>query len=130
MESIYTGKGNPGPLDKRQRGQQMELLARHYLENAKLIWIASNSRFRQGEIDLIMLDGDCLVFIEVRYRQHQQFGGAVASVDWRKRQRLLQAAAYWLAERQQSLETTCCRFDIVAITGNQIQWLKNAFNAD
>lgn len=77
-----------------------------------------------------MRDGDAWVFVEVRFRRNDLFGGAAASITPRKQQRLHLAAAVWLAQRGASFATTSCRFDVVAITGNQLEWLPNAFNTD
>lgn len=76
-----------------------------------------------------MRDRQTWVFVEVRYRRNADFGDAAASVTRRKQQRLLHAAAVWLAQRGASFETADCRFDVVAMTGDQINWLPNAFNA-
>jgi len=77
-----------------------------------------------------MREGKTWVFVEVRYRRTAAFGGAAASVTYSKQQRLLRAAAYWLAARGASFATSSCRFDVIAITGEQLEWLPNAFNAD
>lgn len=108
-------------------GGQYEQLARHYLERAGLAFIAANVAFRGGELDLIMRDGATWVFVEVRYRRNSMFGGAAASVTRQKQQHVLRAAALWLSHQGQSIETADCRFDVIAITGTQVEWLANAF---
>ncbi|AJR00711.1 MULTISPECIES: YraN family protein [Hafnia] len=115
--------------NRRQIGAQYELLARQYLERAGLRFYAANVTLRGGELDLIMCDGDIWVFVEVRYRKSSLYGDAAASVSYTKQRRLLRSAAIWLAERGGSFETTDCRFDVLAITGSQLQWLPNAFTA-
>ncbi len=90
----------------------------------------ANVAVRGGELDLIMRDGTTWVFVEVRYRRNDAFGGAAASVTFRKQQRLLHAAAVWLAGRGASFDTSSCRFDVLAITGSQLEWIPNAFNTD
>ena len=89
-------------------------------------------RFRSpfGEIDLIMKDGQTIVFVEVRYRQSSRFGGAAASVTLAKQQKFVPTAHLWLARHNGSFDTVDCRFDVVAFTGNAIDWLKNAFGED
>jgi len=77
-----------------------------------------------------MRDGQAWVFVEVRYRRNDTFGGAAASVTYSKQQRLLQATAVWLVGRGASFETSPCYFDVMAITGIQVAWIPNAFNAD
>ena len=85
------------------------------------------ARERGGEIDLIMRDGAVTVFVEVRYRRSASYGDAASSVTQKKQQRLLQAARLWLSRQNGSFDTVDCRFDVVAFTGNDIQWLRNAF---
>jgi putative endonuclease len=111
-------------------GAGYEQQARRLLENAGLTFVAANVRYRAGEIDLIMRDRMTWVFVEVRYRRNALFGGAAASVTRSKQQKLLRAAALWLRSRNSALETTDCRFDVVAITGTQVDWLPNAFTAE
>jgi putative endonuclease len=121
------------PVSRRQIGAQYEKQARDYLERAGLVFIAANVRFDIGELDLIMRDArnkGQLVFVEVRYRHSAHFGYAQQTVDLRKQQKLRRAAARWLAQQGKSLETTNCRFDVLAITGNQLEWLENAFGAE
>jgi putative endonuclease len=85
----------------------------------------SNFRCRFGEIDLIMHDGATLVFVEVRLRSNQKFGGAAASVTSAKQGRITRAAQIYL--QQQSREMAC-RFDVVLLDGERnIEWIKNAF---
>lgn len=117
-------------LSRCQIGAQYELLARRYLERAGLHFHAANISVRGGELDLIMRDGSTWVFIEVRYRANDKYGDAAATINYRKRQRLLHSAACWLAQQGDSLHDTDCRFDVLAITGRQIQWLHNAITAE
>ncbi|MGP6380038.1 YraN family protein [Yersinia bercovieri] len=117
-------------MSQRDTGAHYEQQARRHLERAGLIFQAANVSYQSGEIDLIMRDGPTWVFVEVRFRRNALFGGAAASVTYRKQQRLLRAAAIWLAQRDASFATTPCRFDVFAITGSQLEWLPNAFNAD
>lgn len=107
-----------------------ELLARRHLERAGLTFYVANVALRGGELDLIMRDGQTWVFVEVRYRRNDTFSGAAASVTYRKQQRLLHAAAVWLAGRGASFDTSSCRFNVMAITGSQLAWIPNAFNTD
>jgi len=114
----------------RACGDKYEAFARRYLERAGLIFVAANVACRAGEIDLIMRDQQTWVFVEVRYRRNADFGGAAASVTVQKQQRLLRAASFWLAGKNASFDTSSCRFDVFAITGSQIEWLRDAFNAE
>ena len=82
---------------------------------------------RLGELDLIMRDDDHLVFVEVRYRSHAAWGGAAASVDARKQARLIRAAEQFL-QQHPALARLACRFDVVALDGEQPpDWLQGAF---
>ena len=99
-----------------------------FLKLQGLTFIERNARNRAGEIDLIMRNETGWIFVEVRFRKNCDYGDALLSVNWHKRRKLLAAARYWLAQRQESFETSPCRFDICAITGNQFEWIQNAFN--
>lgn len=129
MESVSSGTDRSGLLS-RQQGANCEQQARRLLEKSGLRFVAANVRYRSGEIDLIMRDKQTWVFVEVRYRRSAQFGGAAASVNRSKQHKLLRAAAQWLLERGQSFATAACRFDVVAMTGEQVEWLPNAFTAE
>ncbi|MEO7622671.1 MAG: YraN family protein [Gallionella sp.] len=112
-----------------QQGAQAEQLAAQYLQQQGLKLIMQNYRSRFGEIDLIMQDGIALVFIEVRMRRNADFGGAAASIDNRKQQRIIHTAQHYLANLAR---TPPCRFDVVLLgdaKGADLQWLKNAFEA-
>lgn len=106
-------------------GAAKEELARRYLETRGLRLVARNFRCRRGEIDLIMRDGDCLAFVEVRYRRSERFGTPAESVDPAKQRRILETARHYLQRHPTSL---ACRFDVLAITGiGCIEWLQDAF---
>jgi putative endonuclease len=110
-------------------GKYAEQLAETYLIQRGLKLLQRNYLCRGGEIDLIMTDNGTLVFVEVRYRKHQMFGGAAASIDRRKQQRLLLAARHYLQQNQAG--NRVCRFDVVAISPgtdgqNAVEWISNA----
>jgi putative endonuclease len=126
MAQVPTGANRRSQLSK-QTGDARGSRARRWLERHGLRFIAANARERGGEIDLIMRDGAVIVFVEVRYRRSASYGDAAASVTPQKQQRLLKAARLWLSRQNGSFDTVDCRFDVVAFTGNDIQWLKNAF---
>jgi len=109
------------------RGRAAEARARAYLERRGLAWVEGNYHCRGGEIDLIMRDGDTLVFVEVRYRRNGRFGGALASIDRRKQGRLLHAAAHYLQRRAVRAPA---RIDVVALDGDgHIEWIRNAIQS-
>ena len=110
-------------------GAQAESWALQYLQRHGLRLVAQNYRSRFGEIDLIMQDGAVLVFVEVRLRRNSRFGGAAASIDAAKQQRLILTAQQYLGSLAR---VPPCRFDVVLLeqaTGGDVQWLKNAFGA-
>jgi putative endonuclease len=112
-------------------GKHVEEQAREHLEQRGLRLLERNYRCKLGEIDLIMRDGDALVFVEVRYRKSARFGSAIETVTAKKQSRLLATARHYLQSNPMSIP---CRFDIVGITGQirsaQIEWIKDAFRSD
>ncbi|MFC1680570.1 YraN family protein [Pseudomonadota bacterium] len=91
--------------------------------------VESNYRCRFGEVDLIMQENECLVFVEVRFRASQRYGGALASVGRNKIARLRRTAQHYL-QRFDPAEHRPCRFDLVipdSSDGNGWVWIKNAF---
>ena len=108
-------------------GQAAELQALAYLTGRGLECVARNFRTRGGEIDLVMLDGAELVFVEVRRRTDARFGGGLESVDATKRRRLTVAAQRYLQIHEPDRP---CRFDVVALgAGDGVEWVRNAFEA-
>ncbi len=88
--------------------------------------VAAGPNARGGEVDLILREPDgTLVFVEVRARRSAAFGGAAASVSASKQRRLVFAAQHFL-RRYSALPP--CRFDVVAIDGESVQWLRGAFD--
>lgn len=116
-------------MDRRAEGEAREAQARDLLERAGLRTVQRNARYRVGELDLVMLDGDILVFVEVRYRREHDFGGALASVTAAKQRKLGRAAASYLAQHPQHARRAC-RFDVVAIGDAGTDWLRDAFRLD
>ncbi|CAH0275390.1 YraN family protein [Pseudomonas sp. PA-7-1E] len=116
-----------------QSGKDAELHALDYLQQQGLRLLAQNWLCKRGELDLVMLDGDTVVFVEVRYRKHAQWGGALASIDERKRQKLILAAQFFL-QKEHHWADRPCRFDVVAMESTpsgtaDLTWLKNAFDS-
>lgn len=107
------------------RGRAAEDQAADFLKAQGLTELQRNYRVRGGEIDLVMRDGQQLVFVEVRYRKSNSFGGAVASITAAKQTRLTLAAQHYLVRHDCRLP---CRFDVVAIDGtNAPHWIRDAF---
>lgn len=105
---------------KHLQKQGLTLEARNYR-------IGGGPRRPAGEIDLVMRDrAGVLVFVEVRQRAAGSHGGAAASIDAAKRARLIRAAQHYLLQLPR---LPPCRFDVVAIEGERIDWLQAAFDA-
>jgi len=115
----------------REIGSQTELFAEQYLIQQGLTTVDKNIHCRQGEIDLIMQDGDTFVFIEVKYRKSANFGGAIAAISVSKQKKIKHCAAFFLHKAQLNEYNTPCRFDVIALEGDinkpSVTWLKNAF---
>ncbi|KPK35194.1 MAG: hypothetical protein AMJ66_01935 [Betaproteobacteria bacterium SG8_40] len=106
-------------------GGEAEQLAFDYLRRHGLTAVERNYRCRFGEIDLIMRDGQTLVFVEVRMRASNAFGGAPESIDARKQRKLLATARHYMGAQGR---IPVCRFDVVLLNGDsRIQWIPNAF---
>ncbi len=112
------------------RGTQAETSALNFLLKFQLKHIQSNYRCRMGELDLIMLDKNTLVFVEVRYREKGRHGSAAESITPSKQKKLIRAALYFLQQNPR-YQPYNCRFDVIAIDQlrgkQQINWIKNAF---
>ncbi|WP_435234756.1 YraN family protein [Psychromonas sp. PT13] len=108
------------------KGVKAEKQALAFLKEQGLTLVCQNYFCRFGEIDLIMRDDDTLIFIEVRYRKNNDFGGALASITKAKQDKIIKTARHYLA--QLDFEPYC-RFDVIAID-QQMQtpeWIQNAF---
>lgn len=96
--------------------------------------VTRNYNCRVGELDLVMWDGETLVFIEVRYRKNRHYGSAVETVDYRKQRKLARTALHFLQTRHDS-RWPPCRFDVIGVdpadnqaTSLHFDWIKNAFD--
>lgn len=114
----------------KQKGDAAEDRALRHLQTQGLHLKQRNYRTPGrggGEIDLVMCDADgTLVFVEVRQRGSAQHGGALASVNVTKQRRIVFAAQHYLLKLR---HVPPCRFDVVAVEGDDLQWLKAAFDA-
>lgn len=117
----------------RARGDAVEAAALAHLQAHGLQLLARNAQARGGEIDLVMLDAATVVFVEVRYRASTAFGGGFASVDARKRRKLVHAAQVFLMQHPRHAQSAC-RFDVIDACGDpsapHMDWLRDAFRAD
>ena len=104
---------------------EYESAALEFLQKRGLVLVARNFRCRTGEIDLVMMDGDTLVFVEVRARASPEMGSAAESITPAKRRRILSAARYYLMKHDAQPD---CRFDAVLFEGkDEPEWIRGAF---
>lgn len=109
-------------------GDEAEHAAAVYLQHKGLVLIETRYRCRWGEIDLILKEGDTLVFTEVKLRRSKSFGGTAYSVDRRKQERIVATARHYLAGKKEMP----CRFDVVLLERlepPQLEWIRDAFSA-
>ena len=114
------------------RGRWAEALALEHLLEQGLTLRAQNYHARCGEVDLIMQDGDTIVFFEVRYRADNSYLDALETIDARKCARIIKTSLHYLQKHSDASKKTC-RFDVMIILGPAdnpvIRWIKNAFQA-
>lgn len=115
---------------RHQFGQASEAWAEEFLRAKGYRILARNLRTSLGELDLVAEDAGVLVFVEVKGRATEAFGGALLAVDRRKQAKLVRLASQYLAQRHWSDKP--CRFDVVLVQGQpsargQIEHLQNAF---
>lgn len=113
-------------MNKRETGADRETLAAEYLAARGMHVREQNFHSRQGEIDIIGYHNGYLVFVEVKYRRTEDCGSAAEAVDLRKQRRICRAADYY--RYLHHLGDDCpVRYDVVAIQGTEISWIRNAF---
>jgi putative endonuclease len=110
-----------------RRGQWAEDQACRWLRGQGLVLLERNSRFRGGEIDLVMREASLIVFVEVRYRSTLAYGGALQSLDSRKLTRIKHAASCYLQRAYGARSWPDCRFDVVLIQAATLTWIPGAF---
>jgi putative endonuclease len=119
--------------DRQLAGAAAEQAACEHLLAGGCQLLARNVGFRVGELDLVMREGQTVVFVEVRMRRDDRFGGALVSIDAAKRRKVARAAQAWLAAHPR-LAQSPCRFDVVAVgaeaEGSPCEWLRAAFTMD
>ncbi len=109
------------------RGQSAEQQAYEYLTTQGLKPVCRNFSCKQGELDLVMQDGETLAIIEVRFRKNDRFGSALESITAKKKARIIAATRHYLATHPADCPV---RFDVVAISPEQgLNWIKNAFQS-
>lgn len=113
-------------MNTRQKGKDKEQLAAEYLATQGMRLVERNFCYRQGEIDIIGYHGGYLVFVEVKYRTNRTKGTALEAVDDRKQRQICRAADYYRYIHKLG-ENTMVRYDVIAIQGEELQWIQNAF---
>ena len=113
--------------NKRQTGSAYEQLAAEYLKEKGCRILKMNYRNRFGEIDLIGKDGADLVFFEVKERKTGQAGSAAEAVTFSKQKKICAVSDTYRCLEKVSPDTQI-RYDVIAIDGNRIKWIKNAFD--
>lgn len=116
------------PVSPSDRGQAAESQALRYLLDQGLLLVARNFKAARGEIDLIMRDGETLVFLEVRARAATRFARAAETVGSVKQKRIVHTAQWFLSQRGWH-DRYACRFDVIAIDGDELSWIQAAFMA-
>ena len=110
----------------RKTGTWYEQKAAEYLKCQGLVILAHNYKCRFGEIDLIARDGRYVVFVEVKYRRNGSSGVSLEAVTPAKHRVISRVAQFYLTVKYNSVDVPC-RFDVVGIDGDRLQWKKNAF---
>lgn len=111
---------------KRAIGDEKERLAERFLSREGASVLERNFTGPKGEIDLILKHKDYVIFTEIRYRKNRSFGGAAASVSTAKQRKIIATAQHFL-QSQPQWQRSPCRFDVIAIDGDSINWIKDAF---
>lgn len=113
-------------------GTVVENAACDFLQQRAVQIVQRNFRCKLGEIDIVALEQQMLVFVEVRFRKNSAYGSAAESIDWRKQQKIVRTAERFL-QTNPAFNTHRCRFDVVAISNTiqapHIEWIKDAFHA-
>jgi len=115
---------------KQILGKEGERIAERYLKKKGYRLVERNYRCPVGELDLIALDRRVIVFVEVKTRTDDRFGGPLESVHWRKQQKMIKAAQFFLS--QQRLHQREARFDVIGISFVDrepvVEHIQNAFD--
>ena len=114
-----------------ERGAAAEAAAADFLQGQGLSVLARNLRCRAGELDLVCLHEGVIVIVEVRHRTTSAFGGALASVTWRKQRKLIRATEF-LRLSEPAWRARALRFDVIAVQGrpdgtHEMDWIRDAF---
>lgn len=111
-------------MNKRLKGDFYEQIAVDYIVSQGVEIVCRNYRCRMGEIDIIGYDGDTIVFFEVKYRKNAEYGTPFDAIDYRKQKKIVNVAKFYL---NCNPVNKYVRFDAIGITGDEVQWIKDAF---
>lgn len=114
-------------MNNRTLGSEWEEKAAAYLEARGMKILERNFRCRQGEIDLIGVQEEYLVFVEVKYRRNTGKGYASEAVDKRKQYRISRVAEFYCYQKKVGMHQSI-RYDVVSVQGGEIEWIPNAFS--
>lgn len=113
-------------MNQVETGKYYEEKALLFLEKQGFFVLERNFRCRQGEIDIIGIHEECLVFVEVKYRKNRKKGSPEEAVGLAKQQKICAVSDYYRSKYADCFHRQV-RYDVVAITGDSIEWYKNAF---
>jgi putative endonuclease len=126
---LVVSPSSPDRSPSQQVGDRYEALAWEALSQAGCSLLGKQLRCPVGELDLVVRDGQTLVFVEVRYRASQRFGGAAASITRAKQARLLKAIDWWLPKMVKTAfagKMPPCRIDLATFEQNTLTWHRDA----
>ncbi|WP_017443755.1 YraN family protein [Gayadomonas joobiniege] len=115
--------------NKRAKGEIFEQRAAQFLVAQGGQIVTRNFNCRMGEIDIICFLEPTLVFVEVRFRGQNRYGGAAATISPQKQNKIKRSAMFYLQSNGYNVAHTRFRFDVIAFDSNieQLNWIKNAF---
>ncbi|MBP5609628.1 MAG: YraN family protein [Lachnospiraceae bacterium] len=114
-------------MNKRALGSEMEARAAEFLQSRGVKLTERNLRCRAGEVDLVGIDRECLVFFEVKWRRSSYSGDPSEAVDLRKQNRICRVSDHYRMLHKK-LALLQLRFDVIAMDEKEIHWIKNAFD--
>lgn len=115
-------------MNRRNIGSLYEEMAVNYLKENEYTIVEQNFRCKAGEIDIIAFKDGILRFIEVKYRKDTIYGYAVSAVSTHKKHRI-EKAAMWYLNMHNEFQEMQCSFDVIAIQGNNIEYIFNSFSS-
>lgn len=115
-------------MNKREIGKEKEELACNFLKKKGYVILAVNYWCRYSEIDIVARDGDNLVFVEVKYRKSSKYGSSSDAVSEKKMRNIIRCARYYIYKERVDPDSPM-RFDVIAIDGEKIRHIVNAFEA-